>query len=241
MNFLKPMPGTSDKDILAGIDEAERKKSPEEKERLAEAEGKRRRAFAGANILTPCTHAQHEKLKLTIYGTHMVKFELEIEKLRWSGHEDELERRILEAMSHDPTFCKSILSVRPQVDAYIKRCAEKAALVRKEEVDSQTLIKKEADFLQKEQQDRRRDQVIQRESKNKGTRIFSDEEQAKLIHCQSFSQEDLERSRSNLVEKKTDLLRKTKDCDKTISKLELEKTPFDDKANELREKLENDD
>lgn len=86
-----------------------------------------------------------------------------------------------------------------------------------------------------------RDQVIQRESKTKPTRQFTDSEKETFIHTQSFSPEDLQRSRQNLVEQKTKLLKQAKDCEKEISKLESERKPFDEKATELREKLDHDD
>ena len=86
-----------------------------------------------------------------------------------------------------------------------------------------------------------RDKRLQAEHKRKPPRVFSDEEKQKLINCQAYSQEDLERSRSNLTEKKTKLLKQLKDCEKAISQLEAEKKPFDEKATELREKLDHDE
>lgn len=229
-------------DYRLEYEEHEKRLTPEQKEVRAQAEERRRRAFAGATgVLTPCSQEQHKKIYIIIQGAHIVKFRPEIEKLDWSGHEDNLEKQILDATDGDTEFQKAILSVRPQIERHVKKSAERAAAIQQEEADSQTLIKKEAESLQNGQRDRRADQIILRASKAKQTRVFTDEEKAKMLHVMSFSQEDLERSRANLIEKKTKLLKQIKDCDATLSQLEIEQKPFNEKVAELRGELDYDE
>lgn len=55
-----------------------------------------------------------------------------------------------------------------------------------------------------------------------------------------FDQENAERSKSNLIEKKTACLAKIKECEKSISSREVERKPFDGKISELQVKLDTD-
>ena len=94
--------------------------------------------------------------------------------------------------------------------------------------------------LDKHLSEMHRDKRLQAEHKRKPPRVFSDEEKAKLVDCQEYSPEDLERSKSNLTDKKIKILKQIKDCEKAIKQLESEQKPFDEKVGELREKLDND-
>ena len=214
MNFYDTKHGPTNENYLAEIEERERNRSPEEKERIAEAEAKRRLLNAGADVQVPCSREQYEKIRITIWQVPLVKYVPETNKLVWSGHEDHFVKKILDATDGDKEFQKNILSVKPQIEKHIKRNVEKMAEIRKEEVDYQTLMENEDKFFQKERVARKQEQVLERERKNTQVRHFTDEDKTKMIDVMSFSQEDLERSRSNLIQKKTDSLKKIKDTEK---------------------------
>ena len=72
MNFYDTKNRPSNADYLAEIEQAEKRRTPEERERRAEAEEKRRLRNAGARIELSCSQAQHEKIKFIIWQVPIV-------------------------------------------------------------------------------------------------------------------------------------------------------------------------
>ena len=78
--------------------------------------------------------------------------------------------------------------------------------IRQADQDHMKFRENTLNFVENELREQRSEQVIQVEQKRKRPRIFTDKEKQKLIGTQSYSLEDLQRSRQNLVEQKTKIL-----------------------------------
>lgn len=211
----------------------------EQREKMIRAEQDRRERNGGAtDIFIDCTPEEAEKLKFFLYDhKDFVRHDSQAKRLYWRGCDHTIAMKVTDLI---PEFAKRMASVRTQVKAHIKRKAKEAESRIKDELDNQAYRKKTFEYLEKELREARQDQTLQAELKRKLARVFTEQEKSKLIDVQTYSEEDLNRSRNNLIKSKTDLLSKIKQCEKAISKLEAEKKPFDDKAAELKEKLDND-
>lgn len=76
--------------------------------------------------------------------------------------------------------------------------------------------------------------------KNKRQRVFSDAEKSKGIHLQTFSEEDLNRSKTNLLNKKLEAKKEIRDLEKKIQELDDSIKPHSQTISEIEETLKGD-
>lgn len=96
----------------------------------------------------------------------------------------------------------------------------------------------EHEDLNKNQSFRQSDRVLQQRQKTKKPPLPFDKDNYET--WQSLDQENAERSKSNLIEKKTDCLVKIQKCDDANISLKTGRKPVDKKINELKAKLDTD-
>jgi len=97
-------------------------------------------------------------------------------------------------------------------------------------------LKKVADFHKSKWTEKR----LVQEQKIKADRVFTLEEENKLIHAQTWSLEDLERSKESLLNKKLNLKKEIKSLEKDINKLNSQIPPLQEEIKKLKAHLEHD-
>lgn len=239
MNFYQSKHGPSAADYLKELKEREKRLTPEQKRTMAEGRERDRMLNAGANVEVDRSDEEAEKLRHFLHDHRkIVKDDPEAKKLCWRGYADEIATRVTDLI---PQFAKRMVYVRAQVKAHIECKAEEAQQRVESELNNQAYRKETIERVERELTDAKHEQTLQADLKRKPARQYSEAEKAKLIDCQAYSLKDLQRSRDNVTEKKTQLLKQIRDCEKAITQLETERKPFDEKAAELREKLDHDE
>jgi hypothetical protein len=144
----------------------------------------------------------------------------------------------LAAKSSDGAFHKFLQACYDKIcEIYEKRLATSKA-AREADQNNSKNCQTEKEKMQKDQACRSADRILQEQQKVKKTQPPFDKENFKT--WAGFDQENAERSKSNLTEKKTACLTKIKECEKSISSREVERKPFDGKISELQVKLDTD-
>ena len=144
----------------------------------------------------------------------------------------------LAALSDDKAFHQFLNDCYDKAcDIYKKRQAA-AKLAVKTDQDFGKFREETIETVQKNLSEMRADQELVQQQKVKKPQAPFDKENFKT--WAGLDQENAERSKPNLIEKKTACLTKIKECEKSISSREVERKPFDGKISELQVKLDTD-
>lgn len=243
MNHQLPIPGPSREDIIKHAKEQAARITPEQKE------GRRQLALS--------TLARHDPIKIDYpdlpvgvqkwLRNFLPERQVTYEDNRWLifwGLNLDIKTKLYEIPlpdEHKKKFYGILETVYRQMEKLYEKIQQQAEERVKETQDSVKFHKNAHKELDKHLSEMQRDKTLVRQIKTKLLRVFTEAEREKMLHVQAFSEDDLNRSRDNLVKSKTDFLSKIKQCEKAISQLEAEKKPFDKKATELREKLDHDE
>lgn len=231
--------GPTRQDFIRQAEEAEARLSPEQKQIKAEAKERRALLNANANVEVDCSPEEAEMLKHFLYDhTKLVKYDSKANKLFWFGYADEMAIGVTDLI---PQFAKRMAYVRTQVKAHVEATQKQAQQRVEFELSSQAYRKETLERVERELTEAMNDQILQAELKRRPARVFSGDEKSKLIDCQAYNQDDLTRSRENVVKSKTDCLKKIRNDEKAINKLQTECKPYDTEIAELTTQQQMDD
>jgi len=228
------------KDVIADLEEREKRLTPKQKQFIAEGRQKRDLAFAGANIEISCTPEQYKKIETIIWQVPLVKYNAKAETLTWHGHEDLFVKKILDVMDGDQAFCRAVLAVKPQIESHIKKNKELTENRVKVDQSRVQLIQDWRALVDAEGVDLSRHQTLKRELdlKKKKVRHFSPEEKETLIDSTLWTQDDLDRSLAHLLKQKPGCLSQISKCKQYIKTFQTEQDPSRDKISDIGKRLD---
>jgi hypothetical protein len=195
-----------------------------------------------------CTTAfvKHLKNPLYDYGLNNYSYDPGSGALKLKRRiNDGMRERMLSCLtSFEDETRRNFLIYIEKINTLVKEKYDGQVTATKEAVESDknhtNNIDADTQELKKFHEQKRTERNTLAAQKSSPPRVYNDSEKAWGIHWREFAEDDLTRSKENLLNKKFDLKKKIKSLEKEISKLDADIKPLVEKKEKLEKRLQSD-
>jgi len=184
------------------------------------------------------------KIENSLYGTGCAHYNTEEQKLRFIKYiGSDLAQKILSKISDEEVKTRLILYIR-EVNDFIRKKDEDLKKTVQDQVaedkKAQSTITEDIEKIRKHYDLKRTESRLLMAQKAKPVRVFSDAEKSRFLDWQLWAEEDLSRSKQNLLDKKIELKKEIKQIEKNIKDLDIKIIPHSQKIEGLKKLIETD-
>lgn len=147
-----------------------------------------------------------------------------------SGLDDEARLEFGNFIENVNKLCKELFE---------KQIADTKAMVQAD-LDNQKTVENAEKLLRENLSEIRAEKALIQQEKNRKPRIFSDAEKARCLHWQAWAEDDLNRSKQNLLDKKISIKKEIKGLEKEIAEFDKNIIPHFQNIEGLQKQLETD-